>query len=161
MPRATKSLATVMMLAALCAPAAAQRPAPLGEEEAKRVAELVRRLDSKNFPERERALKELERFGPRALPALQTAAKGPISDEVRRRLGQLIDKLEPPELKRIPPLIEQLRARQFRDREQAMIELQALGGKALPALRAAARSPDIEVARRAEVLIARILKAPK
>src|SRR5437660_1272196 len=55
-----------------------------------------------------------------------------------------------------PRLVEQLGSDEFAKREQATQALEAIGQAALPALRKAARSPDLEVRRRAEALLRKI-----
>jgi hypothetical protein len=57
---------------------------------------------------------------------------------------------------RIEALIAQLGSDRFRQREQAMAELEAVGAPALPALRRAAKSRDTETARRAAELVRRL-----
>jgi hypothetical protein len=57
---------------------------------------------------------------------------------------------------RIDQLIGQLGSPKFADREAAGEALEALGEPALPALKAASRSADVEVGRRAEELFCRI-----
>jgi hypothetical protein len=63
---------------------------------------------------------------------------------------------EPPVVERVATLIEQLGSEQFQERERATQALDAIGGPALPALRQAAKSKDLEVSRRAKRLIVRI-----
>jgi hypothetical protein len=159
--RATLFLAAVMVPVALRAHAEAQQqqPGKLSDAEAKRVAALIQHLDSKKFPERERAMKELAAFGERVLPTLEKAAKGPVALEVRRRLNQVIHELRAPE--QMAALVQQLGSPYFRHREAATRELETLGPSALKPLRAAVRGPDWEVARRAEILIDRILQQKK
>ncbi|HYT88190.1 MAG TPA: hypothetical protein VEL76_05685 [Gemmataceae bacterium] len=133
-----------------------QEPAKLSEADAKRVAALIRQLDSPKFPEREVATRALADFGRAALDLLEKAAKGPLSAEAQRRLNQVLGKLRGPE--HIAMLIRQLSAPFFRERQAAMMDLESIGRPALEQLRIATRSPEIEVARRAEVIIANILK---
>jgi HEAT repeat protein len=59
----------------------------------------------------------------------------------------------------IKPLIDQLGSERFKDREQAAHELAKLGNSALPALKEAAKSRDLEVRRRAQQLVEQ-LKPP-
>jgi WD40 repeat protein len=58
----------------------------------------------------------------------------------------------------VPALVRQLGADSFAEREEATRALQKLGARALPALRKAMRSPDIEVRRRAQRLLDSIEK---
>src|SRR5262245_58730108 len=142
-----------------------KKPGKLSDEDAKRVAALIGQLDSKKYPEREKAMKELAGFGERALGLLEKAAKGPASLEVQRRLNVVIWKLRAPareeEGRRIAALIEQLSSVRFADRQNATMELQAIGRPALQHLYAATLSPDAEIVRRADVIIAHILKDPR
>jgi hypothetical protein len=161
--RATVFLAVALLPAAPGSVDSAQQPkqAKLSGEEAKRVAALIDQLDSKKFPEREWAMKQLGAFGERVLPTLEKVAKGPLALEVRQRLNQVIRRLRAPEQERIAVLVQHLGARSYRDREAAMRELETFGPAALKPLRAAALGPDQEVVRRAKALIARILKQRK
>jgi RNA polymerase sigma factor (sigma-70 family) len=72
-------------------------PAPGGRNaaaaEAARIAQLVDRLGSSTFAERERAGKELEAIGAPALDALRQAARAGDAER-RRRAEQLVKKLE-------------------------------------------------------------------
>jgi WD40 repeat protein len=54
----------------------------------------IAKLGSKNFEERERATKALEKAGPKALPSLRHAEATHTDPEVRRRANQLIQALE-------------------------------------------------------------------
>jgi RNA polymerase sigma factor (sigma-70 family) len=60
----------------------------------KQVARLVADLDSEQFAVRERASTDLERLGEVAEPALRQALRGNVSAEVRRRLGEVLDRLQ-------------------------------------------------------------------
>ncbi len=161
--RTTWLLAAVLLTAGPGRAGGAQQPrqAKLSDAEAERVVALIRQLNSKKFPEREGAMKELAAFGERALPALEEAAKGSLTLETRQRLNQVIRKLRAPGQERVLVLVRQSGARSFRDREAATRELETFGPSALKPLRAAALGPDREGARRAEALIARILKQMK
>jgi hypothetical protein len=59
-----------------------------------RVTRLLADLDSNEFSARDQAGRELERLGESAEPALRTALQQQLSPEVRRRVGQLLEKLE-------------------------------------------------------------------
>jgi len=61
--------------------------------DAKQVARLVRDLDSDRFQAREQATKEFEELGEIAIPALQKALVDNPPLEVKRRLAELMDKL--------------------------------------------------------------------
>jgi HEAT repeat protein len=58
------------------------------------VARLIGDLDNDSFDVREKASAELALLGDRARPALQKALEGEFSPETRRRLTQLVEKLE-------------------------------------------------------------------
>src|SRR5439155_26446959 len=67
------------------------KPAPAAE--ARRVAALVADLGSEQFKVRDRAVRELEKLGEVAAPALQKAYAGELPLEVKRRLEVLLEKL--------------------------------------------------------------------
>jgi hypothetical protein len=70
--------------------------------------------------------------------------------------GASLAPAQPPDASRIQRLIAQLGSGDFQDRESAMAALHAIGSAAMPALRAAARSNDLELRRRAEDILHRI-----
>jgi len=59
---------------------------------------LVDGLDAPTFADREAARKELERLGPLVVPALTVVARETTSAEVRKRIGDLLGKLDQPTL---------------------------------------------------------------
>ena len=59
----------------------------------KRVSELVPDLDKESFAEREKAQKELQSLGRRAMPALKEAAKSAASAEVKSRIETVLNAL--------------------------------------------------------------------
>jgi WD40 repeat protein len=59
----------------------------------KLIAQWVKQLGAEEFADREAATKALERHGFQALPAVQAAASGAESQEVRTRATEIIDKL--------------------------------------------------------------------
>jgi RNA polymerase sigma factor (sigma-70 family) len=67
---------------------------PVPRADAKRVAAAVRDLGSKQFTVRNQAMKELEAAAEAAESAVRHALAGKPSEEVRRRLQQLLDRLE-------------------------------------------------------------------
>lgn len=75
-------------------PYLAQRLRPAVPPDEKRVARLVADIDSDDFAARDGAVKELERTGDLVLPALRKALAGKSSLEMRRRIDQLVEKLE-------------------------------------------------------------------
>lgn len=60
----------------------------------KRIAALIKQLDDDRFSAREEATVELTKLGERAEPALRNALSNRLSPEARRRLEQLVEKLE-------------------------------------------------------------------
>jgi WD40 repeat protein len=63
--------------------------------DAKQVARWIADLDDDNFDVREKAAAELAKIGELARPALEEALKKRPSAEVRRRVGDLLDRLKP------------------------------------------------------------------
>jgi hypothetical protein len=80
---------------------------PVAVPDAKRVAELIRDLDAKRFPRREKATAELARLGAAVEPALRRALQAKPPDEARRRLEELLGGLRP--FVRRPEELQQLR----------------------------------------------------
>jgi hypothetical protein len=78
---------------------------PVEAADPKRVAKLIADLDSAGFATRERAARELAQIGQPAAAALREAAKNSESAEVRKRVGDLLAKIDRPVL-----LPEELRA---------------------------------------------------
>jgi WD40 repeat protein len=76
-------------------PFLALRLRPIAAAETKRVARLLADLDSEEFSNRDEAARELEKIGEMTLPALRKVLAGKASLEMRRRVEQLVDKLEP------------------------------------------------------------------
>ncbi len=66
---------------------------PAHDPDAKRIEQLIVRLDDDEFEERERASRELEKLGARAEDALRQTVKAAPSAEVQRRIGDLLKKL--------------------------------------------------------------------
>jgi dipeptidyl aminopeptidase/acylaminoacyl peptidase len=84
------------MAALTAAPAQAvgllrDRLRPVAAPDAKRVAELIRKLDGDSFEEREGAARELKGLGEGAEAALRKALDGELSAEPRRRLREVIE----------------------------------------------------------------------
>ena len=67
---------------------------PVAAADPKRVADLLAGLDNRRFPVRQKALRELERLGASAEPVLRKAQGGKYSLEVRKRIDQLLRKLD-------------------------------------------------------------------
>jgi HEAT repeat protein len=60
------------------------------------IRQLITELDDKRFEVRERAARELKGFGPIVEPALRRVLKGQPSEEVRKRLEEVLAALRPP-----------------------------------------------------------------
>jgi hypothetical protein len=73
-------------------------PVPGKAADAEALAQLIAELDRDSFDVREKAARELQQAGKAALPALRKARENPPSQEVRRRVEQLLEKLESPNL---------------------------------------------------------------
>ena len=133
----------------------------LDKTEMERLAKLIGQLASKKYQERQEATKVIEGFGERALETLEKAAKAPVDLEQSRRLGHLIWKLRAParaeQAKQIALLIPKLGSNLFRERELAAKKLLEHGRTALSQLYEATYSADIEVVRRANSIIVKIL----
>jgi WD40 repeat protein len=78
------------------------KPAPVVDS--KRIAELIRLLDSENFKERQKANAELEDYGDLAEGALRKKLQEKLSLEMKRRVELLLAKVEV-----VPPAPAQLR----------------------------------------------------
>jgi WD40 repeat protein len=70
------------------------QPAPANEAERAKVQTWLSALDSDSFASRDEAFRGLERLGPIAEPALQRALASDLSLEVRRRVGDLLARLD-------------------------------------------------------------------
>ena len=75
-------------------PYLAQRLKPAAAPNEQRAARLIADIDSDDFAKRDSAVKELERTGDVVLPALRKALAGKSPLEMRRRMEQLVEKLE-------------------------------------------------------------------
>lgn len=69
-------------------------------EEARKIERMIRDLNSPQFVVRDKAFIDLGRIGERTKPALERALRQPPTEEVRRRLQRLLEKLEP---RQLPP----------------------------------------------------------
>src|SRR5262249_28106801 len=117
-----------------------RRPAPRGD--AKRIAQLITDLDSARFAARQGATTELEKLGESAESALREALTKAPSVEFRRRVEQLLDRLDHPTDDRM----RSLRALEALERAGARGVLETLAGGAPQAwvtreARAARRRP--------------------
>jgi hypothetical protein len=64
-----------------------------------RLARLITEVEDKRFRVRERALRDLESFGELAIPVLRRFLARRPSVEARRRVGELLERLEAPDLR--------------------------------------------------------------
>jgi tetratricopeptide (TPR) repeat protein len=98
---------TMCLISSLNGSASSDQPAEKGKEspnkneparakppDAELVNKLIQQLGSSRYPEREAARKQLEAIGEPALDALRKAAKSSPDIETRRRVEQLVDRLE-------------------------------------------------------------------
>lgn len=60
----------------------------------KHLEDLLTKLDSADFPVRQQAMAELEKLGEGAIPTLKKTLTGQVSLEARKRIEQLVQKLE-------------------------------------------------------------------
>jgi WD40 repeat protein len=96
-PDAAKAYLALRRLAAdpiRAVPYLRQQLRPITAPDEKRVAGLVRDLDSEDFKVRDAAMRDLEKTGDVVLAALRKAAAGKPSLETRRRIEQLVDELD-------------------------------------------------------------------
>jgi hypothetical protein len=91
--RAYRALGKLLAAPGRAVPFLGERVQPAPAAEARRVAALIADLGSAQFPVRDRAMKELEKLGEAAAPALRKAAGGDHPLEVKRRLEGLLEKL--------------------------------------------------------------------
>lgn len=73
-----------------------QRLRPVHSPNPQRLARLLAGLDSDRFAIREKTMKQIEEIGELAKPALQKTLVGKPSPEMRRRIEQLLSKVETP-----------------------------------------------------------------
>jgi WD40 repeat protein len=104
--------------------------APVKPVEEKRVRQLVSRLDSESFAEREEAGRQLLALGEQALPLLRQALKDGTSLEARKRIEEVIESLSrlptPDQLR----LLRAVAVLEWSNRPEAVEHLQRLAGGA-------------------------------
>jgi RNA polymerase sigma factor (sigma-70 family) len=91
---AAKAYDAVWMLSASAeqaVPILAKHLRPVPRPDAKIVSQLIADLDSDNFSVRQRAMKELSKFGDAITPILQRTLEGKPALEMRRRVQQLLN----------------------------------------------------------------------
>jgi WD40 repeat protein len=106
---------------------------PAAAVDAAHVRELVRRLDSPRFADRQAAAQELERLADRATDLIRAAAKDTASAEVRQTLQRILDRLDAgtPETLRAARAVEAL---EHAGTPAALAHLKALAGGAADAV---------------------------
>jgi RNA polymerase sigma factor (sigma-70 family) len=92
--RAYRAIGTMATSPGQSVPFLKQRLRPVAAADPKRVARLLADLDSDTFTVREKATRELEALAPAAAPALRQALKRGPPVETRRRIEQLLERLE-------------------------------------------------------------------
>jgi hypothetical protein len=158
----TQTLAVAIVAGCLAGgPAADAKGGKLSRPEAERLGKLIEQLASPKYKERHQATREIEKFGLPALGLLDKAAQKPANLEMERRLGLIIWKLRAParaeEARRIAAIIPGLGSARFEEREATASKLEAIGRPALAPLYEATLGSDVEVTRRAEIVIQKIL----
>ncbi len=143
-----------------------------------RIDTLIRQLGDADFEKRREASGKLSRLEPGALPKLKTALRERREHALReggdfvvvQRIQECIDNIVDGQmlaylerrsengeiLKRIDPLIQQLGDNDFAKRQEASRQLSLLGSAVLPKLKAALKSEDGEVVRRAKDCVEQI-----
>jgi hypothetical protein len=124
----------LMAVPAAGVPLLKARLRPVPETAARRVARLLKQLDSPRFAERQRAADELANFDDMAGPALRRALAGKPSLEFRRRAEQLLKKWAGPITS--PDALRALRAVEVLERigtPEARQVLEAVAGGAAEA----------------------------
>src|SRR5262249_24296547 len=71
-----------------------ERLRPVPKTDSARIAQLIGQLNSDQFPERKKAVEELDRLAEAAEPALRKALEGQPSEEMRRQITMLLEKLQ-------------------------------------------------------------------
>jgi hypothetical protein len=107
----------------------------------------IAELDSESFAVREKASAELERFGPAAVPLLEQALREGPAPEAKRRLTQLLEKLDP-----LPASGEPLRAW----RALAVLERAATTEARRLLAELAGGEPDVWLTREAKAALQRL-----
>jgi len=94
--KAYRAIWTMIPAPAQTLPFLTQYLRPVTRPDQARVAQLLKDLDDKQFAVREKAAEELEKLGEQTEAALRMALSAKPSAEVRRRLEQLLQKLQGP-----------------------------------------------------------------
>jgi WD40 repeat protein len=93
-PRTYQAMWTLATVPKQTVPFLKQQVRLVAHVDAKRVAQRIAELDSDRFVVREQATAELQKLGDAATPTLRKAVQEAPSAEVRRRLEQILDRLE-------------------------------------------------------------------
>jgi hypothetical protein len=126
--------------------------------DAKSVRALVKQLDAKRYAMRQKADRQLRRFGEAVVPLLRKELDATRSAEVHRRLERIIRDLSLNE--RILALIEDLDSNYFIIRERADREIRAYGKAILPVVKKELKNAtDLGVRARLKQIIADLDKA--
>lgn len=96
----------------------------------KRVRQLLSRLDSESFAEREEANRQLLALGEQTLPLLRQALKDGTSLEAKKRIEGMIESLSRPPTSDQLRLLRALAALEWSNRPEADEHLQRLAGGA-------------------------------
>jgi hypothetical protein len=145
--RAYGAMCTLARVPAQALPLLAKHLRPVPAADARRLAAALRDLDAEAFAVRERAARDLEQLGEAAEGALRTVLAGRPSPEVRRRVRQLLEKLEGPEVLRRARALEVL---EQIDTPEARRLLAAL----------AKGAPEARLTQEAKGALARLAKRP-
>jgi WD40 repeat protein len=95
-PRAYRAIWSLTAAAPQAVPWLKERVPPVAPVEPRRLARLIADLDSDLFETRESASRELEKLGEAAGPALRQGLTDRLAPEPRRRVAQLLERLEQP-----------------------------------------------------------------
>jgi hypothetical protein len=130
---------------------------PEAAPDAKRIRTLVKELDAKRYPVRQKADRQLRQLGEAVVPLLRKELDATRSAEVHRRLEKIIRDLSISE--RLLALIEDLDSSYFIIRERADREIRAYGKAALPLVKKELKkATDLGVRARLKQIIADLAK---
>jgi hypothetical protein len=95
-PRAYRAIWSLTAAAPQAVPWLQRRLRPVAPADPRRVAQLIADLESDLFDAREKAFQELKALGESAAPPLQNVRTDRLPPEARRRVEQLLERLEQP-----------------------------------------------------------------
>lgn len=142
-----------LLILLLAGPAFAQPDSKKKPPTEKQLAELITKLGDARFRIRDDAAKKLIEIGKPALPQLKKAAQSE-NPEIYKRARKIIQEIE------IAELITNLGDVRFKVRQVAHQKLVGIGKPALPQLKKAARSEEVEIRMRAAKIIKEIEAPP-